>query len=120
MPIRQDRPFKSPRQAKPKDDSEDVEKVEPVYVVEYMDGDREDMGADELQYAHEFYLERLGVDVGNESDASGSNDEESYRPSPKVFPNHQLRPSPAHLHPPPFTSYQLHSQLIVCHAVYRN
>jgi hypothetical protein len=63
-------------------DSEDIDKVEPIYVVEYTDGDREDMDADEMQYAHELHLRRLGVDVGNESEASGSNEEESYRPSP--------------------------------------
>jgi hypothetical protein len=58
-------------------DSEDVDKAEPIYVVQYTDGDREDMGPEEMQYAHELYLQRLGVDVGNESEASGSNDEES-------------------------------------------
>ncbi len=63
-------------------DSEDIDKVEPIYVVEYTDGDREDMDADEMQYAHELHLRRLCVDVGNESAASGSNEEESYRPSP--------------------------------------
>jgi hypothetical protein len=69
-------------------DSEDVDKEEPVYVVVYTDGDREDMDHDEFAYAHEFHLARLGIDLDNESDASGSNDEESYRPSPKV--NHNL------------------------------
>ncbi len=63
-------------------DSEDVDKVEPIYVVQYTDGDREDMDPDEMQYAHELHLRRLGVDVDNESEASGSNEEESYRPSP--------------------------------------
>ncbi len=68
-------------------DSEDKDKVEPIYVVEYTDGDREDMDADEMKYAHAFHLQRLGVDVDNETDASGSNDEESYRPSLKVNTN---------------------------------
>jgi hypothetical protein len=63
-------------------DSKDIDKVEPIYVVEYTDGDREDMDPDEMQYAHELHLRRLGVDVGNESEASGSNEEESYRSSP--------------------------------------
>jgi hypothetical protein len=67
-------------------DSEDIEKVEPVYVVQYTDGDREDMDHDELQYAYEFHLACLGVDVDNESCSGGSNDEESYQPSPKVCP----------------------------------
>ncbi len=66
-------------------DSEDVEKVEPIYVVLYTDGDREDMDADEMQYAHELHLRCLGVDMGNESKVSGSDEEEFYRPSsPKV------------------------------------
>jgi hypothetical protein len=68
-------------------DSEDIDKVEPIYVVQYTDGDREDMDPEEMQYAHELHPQRLGVDVGNESEASGSNDEESYRPSPKVSLN---------------------------------
>jgi hypothetical protein len=34
-------------------DSEDVDKVEPIYVVQYTDGDREDMDREEIQYAHE-------------------------------------------------------------------
>ena len=76
-------------------DSEDIEKVEPVYVVEYTDGDREDMDHDELQYAHEFHLARLGIDVENESCSAGSNDEESYRPSPKVCPFHLPPPLPS-------------------------
>ncbi len=73
-------------------DSEDVDKVDPIYVVQYTDGDREDMDPDEMQYAHQLHLQRLGVDVGNESDASDSNDEESYRPSLQVSPYHQLPP----------------------------
>ncbi len=63
-------------------DSEDVEKVEPIYVVLYTDGDREDMDAEEMQYARELHLRCLGIDVGNESEASGSDEEECYRPSP--------------------------------------
>ncbi len=69
-------------------DSEDVDKVEPVYVVQYTDGDREDMDHEELEYAHDFHLARLGIDVENESEVgSDSNEEESYRPSLKVDHN---------------------------------
>ncbi len=71
-------------------DSEDVEKVEPIYVVLYTDGDREDLDSAEMQYAHELHLRCLGVDVGNESEASGSDEEEYYRPSPpKVSLSHR-------------------------------
>ena len=66
-------------------DSEDVDKREPIYVVEYTDGNREDMDSEEMKYAREFHLQRLGIDVGNETDASGSEDEDTYRPSPKVL-----------------------------------
>ncbi len=65
-------------------DSEDEGKVEPVYVVQYTDGDREDMDGAEVQFAHELHLQLLGIDVEAASDSCGSNDEDSYRPSPKV------------------------------------
>ncbi len=65
-------------------DSEDEDKVEPVYVVQYTDGDCEDMDGEEIQFAHELNLQRLGIDLEGESDSCVSNDEESYRPSPKV------------------------------------
>jgi hypothetical protein len=87
-------------------DSDDVDKVEPIYLVQYTDDDREDMDPDEMQYAHELHLQRLGVDLGNESDASGSNDEESYRPSPQFSP---ILPSP-----PPHTP--LCQYLCICHS----
>ncbi len=60
--------------------------------MQYTDGDREDMDKDEFQYAHEFHLQRFGVDVDNESASSGSCEEESYRPSPKV--NRNCTPTP--------------------------
>jgi hypothetical protein len=65
--------------------------------VQYTDGDREDMDPDEMRYAREFHLQRLGIDVRNETDASGSEDEESYRPSPKVNTknfHHRTEPPP--------------------------
>jgi hypothetical protein len=66
-------------------DSEDEGKVEPVYVVQYTDGDREDMDGAEVHFAHELHLQLLGIDVEAASDSCGSNDEDSYRPSPKVI-----------------------------------
>ncbi len=60
------------------------EKVEPIYVVEYTDRDREDMDGEELQYAIDFYYEckrqkkkARAVDVESDED-------ETYQPSPQV------------------------------------
>jgi hypothetical protein len=61
-----------------KDSQQDVPGVEPVYVVQYTDGDREDMDGAEIQFAHELHLQRLGIDVEAASDSCGSNDEDSY------------------------------------------
>ncbi len=43
-------------------DSEDIDKVEDIYVVKYTDGDRDDMDKDEVLYANEFYIQVSGVD----------------------------------------------------------
>jgi hypothetical protein len=64
-------------------DSEDQDKVEPIYVVEYTDGDKEDFDAEQLRYDQDlFYKVVLANDEGCNI-SSGSDEEESYRP-PKV------------------------------------
>jgi hypothetical protein len=67
-------------------DSEDIDKSEAIFVVEYTDGDREDMDSDEVKYASELYVECSGAhdDTPEGSLHSESGEEESYVPSPKV------------------------------------
>jgi hypothetical protein len=60
--------------------------VEPIYVVEYSDRDREDMDGEELQYAIDYYCEckrpkKKAREVDEDSD-----EDESYQPSPQVTP----------------------------------
>jgi hypothetical protein len=60
-------------------------KVEPIYVVEYSDRDREDMDGEELQYAMDFYTERLkAIKQKARFVRVESDEDESYRPSPPV------------------------------------
>jgi hypothetical protein len=42
-------------------DSEDVDKNEDIFVVEYTDGDHEDMNKDEVVYANELYVQESGL-----------------------------------------------------------
>ena len=67
-------------------DSEDVDKIEDIYVVEYTDGDREDMNKDELVYANEFYVQVSGLEDETPEGSlhTESGEEESYVPSPPV------------------------------------
>ena len=67
-------------------DSEDVDKNEDIYVVEYTDGDREDMNKEELGYANEFYVQVSGLedDTPEGSLHTESGEEECYVPSPPV------------------------------------
>ena len=81
-------------------DSEDEAKEDPFYVVKYTDGDQEDLDRKELSHALELYhktIKKNGdkvVTVLSESDdeandedesmSSGSDDKESYVPSPEV------------------------------------
>ncbi len=73
-------------------DSEDVGREAPFYVVQYTDGDREDMDEDEFTFAHEYYgtlddseLKKLNEKQDVEVALSSSSDEEeSYRPAKKV------------------------------------
>jgi hypothetical protein len=73
-------------------DSDDVGREAPFYVVQYTDGDREDMDEDEFTFAHEYFgtlddseLQKLydkqDVEVAL---SSSSGEEESYRPAKKV------------------------------------
>ena len=74
-------------------DSDDVGRETPFYVVQYTDGDREDMDEDEFTFAHEYYgtlddselhtlFDKQDVEVAL---SSSSGEEESYRPAKKVF-----------------------------------
>jgi hypothetical protein len=67
-------------------DSEDVDKIEDIYVVEYTDGDREDMSREELEYANEFFVQVSGLedDTPEGSLHTESGEEECYVPSPPV------------------------------------
>ena len=67
-------------------DSEDVDKIEDIYVVEYTDGDREDMNKDELVYGNEFYVQVSGLEDETPEGSlhTESGEEESYVPSPPV------------------------------------
>ncbi len=63
-------------------DSADEEKVEPIYVVEYTDGDREDFDAEQLKYGRQLHdTVVLAEEEGSNFTNSGSDEEESYRPS---------------------------------------
>jgi hypothetical protein len=74
-------------------DSEDVGREAPFYVVEYTDGDREDMDEEEFSFAQEFYgtfddseIHKLCDKQDDEvSLEASSGEEESYRASKKVF-----------------------------------
>jgi hypothetical protein len=74
-------------------DSEDVGREAPFYVVQYTDGDREDMDEEEFTYAHELFgtlddreLNKLYDKQDDDvSLASSSCEEESYRASKKVL-----------------------------------
>jgi hypothetical protein len=67
-------------------DSEDVDKNEDIFVVEYTDGDREDMNKEELVYANEFYIQLSGIDDDTPEGSlhTESGESESYKPSPPV------------------------------------
>jgi hypothetical protein len=67
-------------------DSEDVDKIEDIFVVEYTDGDREDMNKEELAYANEFYIQVSGIDDDTPEGSlhTESGESESYKPSPPV------------------------------------
>ncbi len=60
------------------------QKCEPIYVVEYTDGNREDMDGEELQYAIDLYNECNGTKEKASVANSESDEDESYQPSPEV------------------------------------
>ena len=68
-------------------DSDDDIKAKPFYCVEYTDGDREDLNEEEFGYAKELCFQ-MELDAEDEKDnnavTSSSEEDESYRPSPKV------------------------------------
>ena len=69
-------------------DSDDEKKAIPFYCVKYSDGDTEDLNEDEFGYAREL---RFQIDLDGEDEideravTSGTDEDESYRPSPKVM-----------------------------------
>ncbi len=74
-------------------DSDDVGREAPFYVVEYTDGDREDMDEEEFCYAKEFYGTFDASDINKLCDKqddevsqeASSGEEESYHASKKVL-----------------------------------
>ncbi len=60
------------------------QKVEPIYVVEYTNGDREDMNGEELAYAIAYYYECNEPKEKATVVPSESDEDESYQPSPEV------------------------------------
>ena len=81
-------------------DSADEEKVEPIYVIEYTDGDREDFDQEQLRYGRELFDKVVHANDEGSNVTSGSDEEESYRP-PKVglTSNNTIRHSCYHLFP---------------------
>ena len=63
--------------------SADEDKVEPIYVVEYTDGDMKDFDAEQLRYGQELFHTVVLANEEGSNVSSGSDEEESYRP-PKV------------------------------------
>ena len=62
--------------------------MEPIFLVQYSDNDREDMDREELEYAMELYIEQTGAKQKSKSKTkvdSGSDKDESYRPSPESY-----------------------------------
>jgi hypothetical protein len=65
-------------------DSDDEAKEKPFYVVQYTDGDKEDLNEEEYGYAHELCFQ-MELDAADEVDVdSATDEEESYRQSSKV------------------------------------
>jgi hypothetical protein len=60
---------------------------------EYSDKDREDMDREEFEYAMELYIEQTLEKTKSKTRTkvdSGSDEDESYRPSPEVCPTHTM------------------------------
>ncbi len=58
--------------------------MEPIYVVDYSDHDREDMNGEELQYVIDFYNESIRAKSKARAVVVDSDEDESYQPSPQV------------------------------------
>ncbi len=58
--------------------------MEPIYVVEYSDRDREDMDGEELQYAIDYYYECKKPKKNAREVDEDSDEDESYQPSLQV------------------------------------
>ena len=68
-------------------DSDDEDRAIPFYCVKYTDGDREDLNESEFGFARELCIQmELDAEdaVEDEAVSSGTDEDESYRPSPKV------------------------------------
>ncbi len=64
-------------------ESADEDKVEPIFVMEYTDGDKEDFDAEQLRYGQELFHTVVLANEEGPNVSSGTDEEESYRP-PKV------------------------------------
>jgi hypothetical protein len=64
-------------------ESADEDKVEPIFVVEYTDGDSEDFDTEQLRYDEELFHTVVLANEEGSNVSSGSDEEETYRP-PKV------------------------------------
>jgi hypothetical protein len=68
-------------------DSDDDERANPYYCVKYTDGDTEDFNESEFGFARELCIQ-MDLDaedaIDDEAITSGTDEDESYRPSPKV------------------------------------
>jgi hypothetical protein len=93
-------------------DSEDVGREAPYYVIQYTDGDKEDMDEDEFTFAHELYgtldASELQTLCNKEDDevalSLSSGEEESYRPKKKVSLLYTISKNQHALSPPHFVS----------------
>jgi hypothetical protein len=68
-------------------DSDDDDRAKPFYCVKYTDGDTEDLNESEFGFARELCIQMeldAEDDVEDEAVSSGTDEDESYRPSPKV------------------------------------
>jgi hypothetical protein len=69
-------------------DSDDEDRAIPFYCVKYTDGDTEDLNESEFGFARELCIQmELDAEdaVEDEAVSSGTDEDESYRPSPKVL-----------------------------------
>jgi hypothetical protein len=66
-------------------DSDDDSKENPFYVVQYTDGDKKDLDEAEFGFARDELCLQIELDAEDDvAVESGTDENESYRPSPKV------------------------------------